>query len=346
MEKLVIASTGNGVGKTSLIVGLAKALGKSFGYLKPLGDRMVYREKKVWDYDAELITSVFGMKETPEEMTIGFEHSKLRYIYNEEGRKRKLQEMVSHIGKELLFVEGGGNLRYGISLGLDPLSITRDIGGKLLILIDGQGDVLLDDTIFAKTYLDLTHVALKGVIFNRVQNPEDFDTVYLREIRKQGIPVLGILPYEKELTYVTANFLAKRLFAKVVTGEKGLSRVIKNILVGAMSINALYQTPLFKQEGKLVITPGDRADMILAAIESDAACLVITNNILPSSSIISKAEERNIPLLLVPQDTYRVATQIDAIESLIAKEDTEKITLLEGLVRKHVNLKEVAGEKG
>ncbi len=123
---------------------------------------------------------------------------------------------------------------------------------------------------------------------------------------------------------MTADFLAKRLFAKVVTGEKGLSRVVKNILVGAMSINALYQTPLFKQEGKLVITPGDRADMILAAIESDAACLVITNNILPSSSIISKAEERNIPLLLVSQDTYRVATQIDAIESLIAKEDSTK----------------------
>jgi len=346
MEKLVIASTGNGVGKTSLIVGMAKALGKSFGYVKPFGDRMVYREKKVWDYDAELIGSVFGMKETPEEMTIGFEHSKLRYMYDAEGRKRKLQEMVSHLGKELLFVEGGENLRYGISLGLDPLSIARDIGGKLLILIDGQGDILLDDAIFVKTYLDLTHVAFKGVIFNRVQNPEDFDTVYLREMAKQGIPVLGKLPYEKELTHVTADFLAKRLFAKVVTGEKGLSRVIKNILVGAMSINALYQTPLFKQEGKLVITPGDRADMILAAIESDAACLVITNNILPSSSIISKAEERNIPLLLVPQDTYRVATQIDAIESLISKEDKQKITLLEQLVRKHVNLKEIAGEKG
>jgi BioD-like phosphotransacetylase family protein len=346
MEKLVIASTGKGAGKTSLIMGMAKALGKSFGYVKPLGDRMVYREKKVWDYDAELIASVFGMKENPEDMTIGFEHSKLRYMYDEEGRRRKLLEMVSHAGKELLFVEGAENLRYGISLGLDPLSITRDIGGKLLVLIDGHGDVLLDDTIFVKNYLDMTHVAFKGVIFNSVQNPEDFEAVYLREITKQGIPVLGILPYEKELAYVTADFLAKRLFAKVVTGEKGLSRVVKNILVGAMSINALYQTPLFKQEGKLVITPGDRADMILAAIESDAACLVITNNILPSSSIISKAEERNIPLLLVSQDTYRVATQIDAIESLIAKEDTQKITLLEQMVRKHVNLKEIAGEKG
>jgi BioD-like phosphotransacetylase family protein len=344
MEKLVIVSLEKGAGKTSLIIGMAKALRKSFGYLKPLGDRMVYREKKMWDYDAELITSIFGIKENPEEMTIGFEHSKLRYIYDDEGRRQKLQEMVTHADKELLFVEGAENLRYGISLGLDPLSLARYIGGKLLILINGNGDVLMDDAFFVKDYLDMAHVAFKGVIFNNVQNPEDFDTSYLREITKRGIPVLGILPYKKELTYLTVEFLAKRLFAKVVTGEKGLSRVVKNILVGAMSINALFQTPLFEQEGKLVITPGDRADMILAAIETDAACLVITNNILPSSSIISKAYERNIPLLLVPQDTYRVATQIDAIESLIAKEDTNKIDLLEQLVLKHVNLKEIIGE--
>ncbi|MGD0919862.1 MAG: AAA family ATPase [Thermodesulfobacteriota bacterium] len=297
MEKLVIASVGKSAGKTSLIIGMAKALSKPFGYLKPLGDRMVYRDKKMWDYDAELITSVFGIKENPEDMTIGFEHLKLRYMYDEEGRKRKLQEMVARAGGELLFVEGPQNLRYGTSLGMDPLSLARDIGGKLLVLINGQADVLLDDTIFVKDYLNMTHVALKGVVFNHVQNPEDFDTVYLREMTKRGIPVLGVLPYAKELTYLTADFLAKRLFAKVVTGEKGLNRVVRNILVGAMSISALYQTPLFKQEGKLIITPGDRADMILAAIESDAACVVITNNILPSSSIISNHADRRDRIL-------------------------------------------------
>ena len=47
---------------------------------------------------------------------------------------------------------------------------------------------------------------------------------------------------------MTADFLAKRLFAKVVTGEKGLNRVVKNILVGAMSVNALYQTPCLSRK--------------------------------------------------------------------------------------------------
>jgi len=44
-------------------------------------------------------------------------------MYDEGGRKLKLREMVAHAGKELLFVEGAENLRYGISLGLDPLSL-------------------------------------------------------------------------------------------------------------------------------------------------------------------------------------------------------------------------------
>ena len=46
MEKFVIASVGKNAGKTSLIVGMAKGLKRPFGYLKPFGDRLVYREKK------------------------------------------------------------------------------------------------------------------------------------------------------------------------------------------------------------------------------------------------------------------------------------------------------------
>jgi hypothetical protein len=66
---------------------LAKVLKRPFGYLKPFGDRLIYREKKVWDYDADLITAIFGMRKDPEDLTIGFEHAKLRYIYDGEGRK-------------------------------------------------------------------------------------------------------------------------------------------------------------------------------------------------------------------------------------------------------------------
>jgi len=264
-------------------------------------------------------------------------------MYDDEGRKKKLHEMVAHANKDILFVEGGSKMRYGVSLGLDALSVARDIDGKIVIVIDGHEDTLLDGAIFIKRFINHSQFPLKGLIFNKVRNAEEFENLYVKKITDQGIPVLGVIPYQKELTYLTVHFLAERLFAKVITGEKALHRVIKNILVGAMSVNALFQTSLFQREGKLVITPGDRADMILAAIESDTSCLVITNNILPSSNIISKAQERNIPMLLVPQDTYQVATNIDNLEILITQEDSEKINLVEQLVQKHVNVKELLG---
>jgi len=344
MDRIIMASMNRGAGKTSLIIGLAKALKKSFGYLKPLGDRMIYREKKMWDYDADLVTRIFGMHEEPELLTLGFEHSKLRYMYDDEGRKKKLHEMVAHANKDILFVEGGNRMRYGVSLGLDAFSLAKDIGGQLVIVIEGHEDTLLDDAIFIKRYLDTSQFVLKGLIFNKVRNVEDFESIYFKKITDEGIPVLGVIPYQKELTYLTVRFLAERLFAKVITGEMGLHRVIKNILIGAMSVNALFQTSLFQREGKLVITSGDRADMILAAIESDTSCVVITNNILPSSNIISKAQERSIPMLLVPQDTYQVAISIDNLEVLLTKEDSEKLTLVEQLIQKHVNVKAFLGE--
>jgi BioD-like phosphotransacetylase family protein len=343
MEKFVIASIGKGAGKTSLIIGLAKVLKRPFGYLKPFGDRLIYREKKVWDYDADLVTSLFGGRKDPEDLTIGFEHAKLRYMYDGEGRKKRLQEMISQAQGDVLFVEGGQYLRYGVSLGLDPITVAKDIGAKLVFLISGNEDVLLDDATFVKNYLDMTGVAFKGVIFNKVQNREEFKDFYVAKIEAQGIPILGIIPYEKELTLLTVNYLAKRLLAKVITGENALNRVVRNIMVGAMSLNALFQTAIFKREEKLVITSGDREDMILAAIESNTVGVVITNNILPSSNIISKAYERNIPLLLVPQDTYQAATQINNIESLMTKDDAHKIELMEQLVEKYVDVKAFMG---
>jgi uncharacterized protein len=343
MEKRVIASVGNGAGKTSLIVGMSKVMKSPPGYLKPFGDRLIYREKKVWDYDADLIMSILGMRKDPEDITIGFEHAKLRYMYDGEGRKKRLQEMASQIQADLLFIEAGGYLRYGVSVGLDPVSVAKDIGAELIILISGNEDVLMDDAIFVKHYLDMTGVAFKGVIFNKVQNTDEFRDFYLPKMKEIGIPVLGVIPYEKELGFLTVNYLAKQLLAKVITGENALNRAVKNILVGAMSLNALFQTQLLQKEDKLIITSGDREDMILAAIESDAACVVITNNILPSSNILSKAYERNTPLLLVPQDTYQTATHIDNIESLLTKDDTHKIDLLRQLVEKHVDIGEIAG---
>ena len=346
MNKWVIASMRKSAGKTSVIVGIAAALNKKMAYIKPFGERMLYRKKRLWDYDSALITNLFGLKEDPVDMSIGFDHSKLRYMYDQEGTEKKLLETVASIGKdkEILFIEGGRDLSYGMSVYLDTLSLAKYSGSRLVMVISGEEDTILDDILFLKKHVDFAGVNLSGVIVNKVQNVEDFQTTHLPVIQKLGVRVLGVIPYQSDLTYFSVYYLADRLFAKVITGEGGLKKVIKNIVIGAWSANIFLQNPLFKKENKLVITGGDRTDMILAALEGDTSGIILTNNILPPSNIISKASEKNIPLLMVFSDTYQTAKQIESLEPLLTREDTEKVDLLKEMVQKHVQLSEFQGE--
>jgi BioD-like phosphotransacetylase family protein len=81
--------------------------------------------------------------------------------------------------------------------------------------------------------------------------------------------------------------------------------------------------------------------MILASLESDTSGIILTNNIMPPPNIISKASERNIPLLMVFADTYQTAKQIESLEPLLTKDDSEKVELLKGLIQRHINIQEI-----
>jgi uncharacterized protein len=343
MNQIILGAMCESTGKTSLIVGLARVLQKKIGYTKPFGDRMLYRKKRLWDYDAALIANIFGIQELPDTISIGFDHSKLRYMYDEATICAKLKEVLSDAGKDkdILFIEGGKEINYGSSVHLDPLSIAAYTGSKLIIVLSGNENAILDDLAFLKERIDLKGVNFGGVILNKIPNLEEFKNNYLTEIKGYGFKILGMIPFRKELTTFTVGYLAERLFAKVVAGEDRFNRPIKNVFIGSMHVHAAIENPFFKEEGKVVITSGNQTDMILAALEGDTACVVLTDNILPTAKIISAAKEKDIPLLVVSADMLQVARQMDAMEPLLTKDDNDKIALLEQLVRTHVDLEEI-----
>lgn len=344
MKNLIVASMHENEGKTSLIVGMAKALGLDFGYIKPFGYRFMYRQKRLWDYDSSLIINIFNLRENPEDTTIGFHHSKLMYRLDEEMTRDKLKEIQSNIHKNarLLFIEAGKELSYGMSVHLDAFSLTRYLDGKLFVVMDGsREDAILDDILSLKKLITLEKVCLAGVIINKAPNVRNFLNTTVPTIEEAGIRVLGVLPYQKELTFFSVSYLADHIFAKVITGEEGLNRTVESTLIGAMSADELQRRPVLQTKNKLVITSGDRSDIILNALEADAACLVLTNNILPPEKVISMAKKLCIPLLLVPTDTYSTARQIDQLEPLLTACETTKIDLLEDLVKANVRLSEI-----
>ncbi len=125
----------------------------------------------------------------------------------------------------------------------------------------------------------------------------------------------------------------------MIAGENGLGNIVHRTFVGAMSADQVITKPLWNLENKLIITPGDRSDMIFAALESNTSGILLTNNIYPEDPIIkSKADRKNIPILLVPQDTFTVARLIDDMEVLFTKEEKEKIDLLERLINENVDI--------
>ena len=340
MDRFVVASLRQGAGKTSVIIGIAKALNRKIGYIKPFGERFLYRKKRLWDYDAALITNIFGLDDHPEEMSIGFHHSKLLYMLDEETTREKLNELVCSAGdgKEIFFAECGKDLTYGASIHLDALSIARELCAELIVVASGDEDAILDDVIFFTKYIQKKEVRCKGIIINKVANTDDFCDTRLPKIKQQGVEVLGVIPYCRELPYFSVSYLADRLFAKIITGEENLNQTVKNVFVGSMSVGAALTSPLFQEVSKVVITSGDRIDMVTAALESKATAVILTNNVFPPPDLIAKAAGMGVPLLLVSPDTYEIARQIEGMESLPTKDDAGKIALIEQMVRTHVNL--------
>jgi len=341
VKSLIVASTREGAGKTSVLVGLASAIDRRFGYIKPLGDRFLYRKKRLWDYDAALFASLFHLDDPPERMSIGFDHSKLRYMYDRASITREIGRMMDEVGrdKDYLFVECGKDMTYGAAVCLDPLTLSQATGSQVILVTGGEEDEIADDLAFLKRFVGADEAHVGGVVLNKVKKPDDFRASHLPEIDELGIRVLGILPYEPELTTLSASTVAERLFARVIAGESGLDKTIRNVVVGAMSVAALETKPAFSKPDKLILTSGDRSDLVLAALEAGGtSCIVLTHNIVPPSSVTAVANERSIPILLVPDDTYTAAIQVVNLEPLLTPGDTDKIRLLTRLVADHLDL--------
>ena len=342
MKNIIVGSVCENAGKTSFIVGLSKALDWKFGYLKPFGDRLIYRKKRLWDHDSALISGIFGLEQGSEDMTIGFEHDKLRYAHDEAGPKAKLLDMAHKLAgaNHVLLVEGGKDLTYGTSIRLDTLSLARYMGGKLIIVVSGDKDTIIDDITFVKKNVDMSNIDY-SVVINKVSHLEDYKVNQLRDIKEMGINVLGVIPFESGLTQVSVSYFVEKLQAHVIGGEGGLNQRVKHVFVGAMSGDSAARLPLWKKENKLVLTGGDRSDMIVAALEKTTAAIVLTNNIMPPHNLIAKASDMNIPLLLVPFDTFQAAKQIDDMIPLLTIDDTERIELLKKLIEQNVDIKSI-----
>lgn len=305
MKSIIVAGKER-CGRTLLSVGIALNL-QDISYFKPLFI------KKIWgkvdkDEDVKIMKKVLDLPFSETEICPGIE---------QDMTNNKIQEGFEKVskGKKLTIIES--DIFYGYKKGFSALHIAHLLGGKIILLIEKR-DGWEDEAEFFSERLNNT---LLGIVLNK---GEDSD------LKKEGL--LGVIPYEGSLSTLSASQIAEELYATILAGDDGLGKTIENILVGAMTVE--HATKYFLQtQNKCVITGGDREDIIIAALSTSTSCVVITGDIVPSISVIEKAERKRIPLLSVSWDTFTTAEKIEAIVPKIRPENKEMLAKIKEMTK-------------
>jgi len=316
------------------------------GYFKPLADRIEQRQKIAYDRDAELFKEVLALKERLQDLSAAYDYATMVEDARREGKDFKsiIIEKFEQIsqGKDFILIEGPRNYSYGSYVGLSAGAIGKALGSKIVVIANGDLGVVVDKTLAANYYMQSIGAQILGVIINGVPKAEleEMKEIALPALEGRGINVLGIVPGEDKLSILTPRLIAEGINARILAGEGGLDHNVDCTLVGAMTVEHALKR-LRNYRNIALITGGDRTDMQLAAYEVSTACLVLTGGIYPDPIVLAKADEFNIPILLVPEDTYTTAKQVECVEPLIKPEEKEKIELVQNLVQDSVELERI-----
>ena len=342
MKKLIVTSTRTHAGKTTIGTGIALNSGANCGFFKPLGDRPVYEKKTLVDRDVEVFNAWLGLDIEPSECCIGFEHEKVRSSCQPDGTNKTLADRFDKIsaGKELMIIESGRNFTFGSSLCLDAGSLAKTLDADILLVAQGDAHLIIDKVITASKVFGSGDSRLAGVVINKVEKEDEtpLEEEIIPALEEENITYLGHVPKIRQLEKARVGLVVERLHAKLVAGSGGLDKEIERVLVGALSADAALRMPVFQSRGKMLITGGDRTDLILVSLSEDTSGIILTNNVLPHPRILSKADQLNVPIISVPMDTYTTAKMVEHIVAELLPEDKDKMELIKNEVKKGIKL--------
>jgi phosphate acetyltransferase len=176
-------------------------------------------------------------------------------------------------------------------------------------------------------------VAIIGLIANKIEVDElDFISQEL----KKNIPSevhIDVIPKINFLACPTVKEVVEVLQGKVLFGHQFLDNSIESFSTGAMQLRN-YLTRI--KENSLVITPGDRADIILGALQANASTnypkisgIILTGDLLPEDSILKLIDgvQATVPIIAVEGGTFDVSNRIGAVNPKIYESNRKKILL-------------------
>lgn len=351
--RVFIAATRQNEGKTTTSLGLASALAAHFpriGYIKPVGQRFIEVETQKIDEDIILMDRVYKLKCPLVDMSpLAIDPDFTRKYLQKSNYDDLVQRILAAFDrvaweKDFVLCEGSGHAGVGSVFDLSNARVAKVLGAKVIIVSQGGIGKPIDEVCVNNALFEKEGVEVIGVILNKVI-PEklDFINEFARKgLKRQGLELLGVLPHQPILSSPTLEVIREELGAEPLNHSRQYQNLVEDVVVGAMSVrNALS----YFRKGTLVITPGDREDIVLAAATtlygqgSDGlAGILLTGGQQPSPSVMRVVEALPFPVLAVKQESYRVASKVHDLTVKTRPSDEAKIELIRDLIARHVDV--------
>ncbi len=354
--RVFIAATRQNDGKTTASLGLLAALQNVYpriGYIKPVGQRFVEIEEQKIDEDTVLMDRVYQLNCPLVDMSpIAVEPDFTRkYLEssNYDALVRRIQNAFDRVAweKDLVLCEGSGHAGVGSVFDLSNARVAKLLGAKVIIITQGGIGKPIDEVSLNQALFEKEGVEIIGVILNKVLGKKiDYITEFARRgLKRKGLELLGVVPHQPVLSQPTMESIREELNAEVLNPSVEYHNSVQEVLIGAMGVqNALH---LFKK-GVLIITPGDREDIILAVAstlsdEDDRglAGMILTRNLKPSKESQKVIGKMPFPVLSAADDSYDVASRVHDLTVKIRPDDTQKIALIRDLIAQHVDTNKI-----
>lgn len=356
IPRLFIAATRQNDGKTTTCLGLFAALRTKYervGYIKPIGQRFIDVEGLMIDEDSFLLNSIYSVDVPIEAMSpVAIDGTfTRRFIDDPEGMRPMLVDKIvrafdrATYEKEAIIIEGSGHAGVGAVCDLSNAQVAKLLGAKAIIVARGGIGMPVDEIALNKSLFDKHGVEVVGAIINKV-HPEKADVVRSytkRALERLGVPLLGLIPEQEQLKAPNLAQIVEELSGRWLNGrQRGASQRIRQIVVGAMAARGAID---HFREGTLIITPGDRDDVLIAALAATAVSgkemvsgMVLTRNILPHPKLMEMLAKTDIPIVISSKDSYAVASRINAMTVKTQPEDKDKIPIIKQLVIDNVDI--------
>ena len=351
-KAVYITTTEPNSGKSIISLGLMQLLlGKAakVGYFRPIIDDLAPGEI---DNHINTIISYFNL-DLKFEDAYAFKRSEVIKKKNENKDDEIIGTIIDKFKSieerfDFILVEGSSFVGEGAIIEFDiNVLIAKNLGVPAIILASAKGKTM--EELVSNLYMAYDTFRDKGVevlsvIANKVE-PQNLELVVseLEKVLPANV-IANAIPANPKLSNPSIKEIVDALDATVLFGEAYINNQAGNFSVGAMQLRN-YLTHL--KENALVITPGDRADIILGALQANlsenypsVSGIVLTGGLTPEDSIIKLIEGLSdiVPIISAPRGTYSVTNQIGEIKSQIYAENTEKILTSIQEFEKHIKV--------